>query len=349
MTPSKTLCFAAGGSGGHIIPCLTLAYRARIADPETNALFFTGSTQLEADIIKASSTPVTHRHLHFKAPPYARLYLLPVWLFTFVWATVKSFYYLIKHKPSEVISTGSHIALPVCVAAKLLRIPVTLYELNVEAGKTTRFLAPLTTSIKVCFPETKEYFAKRSCAIEPYPIKFTEKDRAHNAAVLRTRLGIPLSKKVILVLGGSQGSIFLNSIMPHIFSARPAIKEALHIVHQTGSIDPTDWRHWYNSNNISAHAFSYSNEILLWYTVADLILCRSGAGTLAEIVYLGKPCITIPLETKSNNHQMANAYAYQKHYPDTFVVVRQGETLKAERAIIQMLSLQSYYAIPQEK
>lgn len=349
MTPSKTLCFAAGGSGGHIIPCLTISHRTRLSEPATRVLFFTGTTELEASIIKNANASITHCPLRFQAPPYARMYLLPFWLLSFVSATAKSLYHLWRHKPSEVISTGSHTALPVCVAARLLRIPVTLYELNVEPGKTTRFLGPLAQSIKVCFPQTLEHFKRRNCALEPYPVKFTEHDKTHNAALLKTRLGIPASKKVILVLGGSQGSIFLNSIMPHIFSSCPNIKEALHIVHQTGSIDPTDWRHWYINNNVSAHAFSYSNEILLWYTVADLILCRSGAGTLAEIVFLGKPCITIPLETKSNNHQMANAYAYQKLYPERFAVVRQGETLKAERAIITMLGLQSYYAIPQER
>lgn len=338
----KKICFVAGGSGGHIIPCITMAYQMRMLEPEVSFTIFTGTTELETAIVQASTTPIDHFKLSFKAPPYSRFYLLPLWFISFFIAIIKSFYILIKQKPSKIITTGSHTALPVCVAGWFLRIPITVYELNVEPGKTTRFLAPFATTIKVSFPSTCASFSKKKCIYTPYPVKFTEKDKDHDIAFLRLKLGIAPSKKVILVLGGSQGSIFLNSIMPHMFSTHPALKEVLHVVHQTGAVDPTDWRHWYYDRGISAHVFAYSNEILMWYLVADLIICRSGAGTLAETVFFGKPCITIPLETKNTNHQKANALAYQELYPKTFKVIRQGETIQAERALIALLSLEAY-------
>jgi UDP-N-acetylglucosamine--N-acetylmuramyl-(pentapeptide) pyrophosphoryl-undecaprenol N-acetylglucosamine transferase len=338
----KKICFVAGGSGGHIIPCITLAYQTHMAEPETSFMLFTGNTDLELSIVKASTTPLHHIPLNFQVPPYSRLYKLPLWLISFFVATIKSLSLLIKKRPTEVITTGSHMALPVCCAAWLLRIPITMYELNVEPGKTTRFLAPLATTIKVSFPQTCTSFPKKKCVYTPYPVKFTAKDKEHDVAFLRLKLGIAPSKKVILVLGGSQGSIFLNSIMPHMFSTHPALKEVLHVVHQTGAIDPTDWRHWYYDRGISAHVFAYSNEILLWYTIADLVICRSGAGTLAETVFFNKACITIPLETKNTNHQRANALAYQEQYPDKISVIRQGETAQAERSLIALLSLEAY-------
>jgi UDP-N-acetylglucosamine--N-acetylmuramyl-(pentapeptide) pyrophosphoryl-undecaprenol N-acetylglucosamine transferase len=338
----KKICFVAGGSGGHIIPCITMAYQTRLTEPETSFMIFTGNTELELAIIKASTTPIQHFKLRFKAPPYSRFYWLPVWFTTFFAAIIKSFSLLIRHKPTEIITTGSHIALPVCIAAWFLRIPITVYELNVEPGKTTSFLAPFATTIKVHFPSTCAAFSKKKCILAPYPVKFTEKDKQHDTAFLREKLGIAPSKKVVLVLGGSQGSIFLNSIMPHMFSTHPALKEVVHVVHQTGAVDPTDWRHWYYDRGISAHVFAYSNEILMWYLIADLIMCRSGAGTLAEAVFFEKPCITIPLETKSTNHQLANALAYQELYPETLKVIRQGETAQAERALIALLSLEAY-------
>lgn len=338
----KKICFVAGGSGGHIIPCITLAYQTRLVDPEASYMIFTGASELESALVKASTTPLQHLQLNFQAPPYTRLYLLPFWCLRFFAACIKSLYLLIKTKPTEIITTGSHIALPVCSAAWLIRIPITVYELNVEAGKTTRFLAPLATTIKVNFPATCASFSKKKCVYTPYPVKFTEKDKHHDPAFLRSKLGIAPSKKVVLVLGGSQGSIFLNSIMPHMFSTHPALKEIVHVVHQTGAVDPTDWRHWYYDRGISAHVFAYSNEILMWYTIADLIICRSGAGTLAEAMFFGKPCITIPLETKSTNHQRANALAYQDLFPDKMRVIRQGETAQAERALIALLSLEAY-------
>jgi UDP-N-acetylglucosamine--N-acetylmuramyl-(pentapeptide) pyrophosphoryl-undecaprenol N-acetylglucosamine transferase len=342
MTHKKRLCFVAGGSGGHIIPCITLAYKTRLADPTMAFTIITGNTELESSIVQASATPLDHFTINFQAPPYSRPYWLPIWLLTFSAAWAKSLYLLIKQWPHEVITTGSHIALPVCLAAWMVRIPITIYELNVEPGKTTRFLAPYATTIKVSFPQTCAHFSKKKCLHEPCPVKFTEKDKLHDKAFLRSKLGIAPSKKIILVLGGSQGSIFLNSIMPHMFSTHPALKEILHVVHQTGAVDPTDWRHWYYDRGISAHAFAYSNEILLWYTIADLVLCRSGAGTLAEVIFFGKPCITIPLETKATDHQRANALAYQELYPDLLKVIRQGETTSAERHIIELLSLQAY-------
>jgi len=342
MTHRKKICFVAGGSGGHIIPCITLAYKTRLVDPEASFLIFTGNTELELAIVKASTTPLKHFKLNFKTPPYARLYMLPIWLMTFLWAFVRSVYLLVKEKPTEIITTGSHIALPVCIAGWFLRIPITMYELNVEPGKTTRFLAPFATTIKISFPQTAVHFSKKKCVLEDYPVKFIEKEKHHDIPFLRSKLNIAPSKKVILVLGGSQGSIFLNSIMPHMFATHPALKEVLHVVHQTGAIDPTDWRNWYYDRGISSHVFAYSNEILLWYVLADLIICRSGAGTLAEAMFFGKPCITIPLETKANDHQRANALAYEEQYPETFKVIRQGETGRAERYIIKLLGLEAY-------
>ena len=104
--------------------------------------------------------------------------------------------------------------------------------------------------------------------------------------------------------------------------------DTMQIIHQTGSIDNTDWKQLYASKNITAHVFSYHPDLALMYSAADLIICRAGAGTLFEIKFFGKPCIIIPLMTNTTTHQVDNACAMVEEYPEQFYMLAQSDVEK---------------------
>ena len=148
----KTICCVAGRSGGHIVPCLTWAKKS----DAQNILFFSTHVALDRELLK--DEPVKHIPLTLNNIPYRNPLRVAQFAWHFTIAYLKSLYYLYKYKPQKVLSTGGYIALPVCLAAKFLRIPVELFELNVSPGKATKFLAPLAHTINICFKKSRRYF-----------------------------------------------------------------------------------------------------------------------------------------------------------------------------------------------
>ncbi|MCK4518070.1 hypothetical protein KAT92_04795, partial [Candidatus Babeliales bacterium] len=98
------------------------------------------------------------------------------------------------------------------------------------------------------------------------------------------------------------------------------------VIHQTGSRDKTDWHNFYKQQNIPAHVFAYEDHIQDFYLLANLIICRAGAGTLFELAFFAKKAVVIPLKAKTTDHQIANAREMAKRYPDLFIV-REQEAL----------------------
>lgn len=315
----KSVCCVAGKSGGHIIPCLQFAMTQH---PNTPISFISTNTALDQKIKTQFPIIYDHRALDLVNVPYKRWLQLPFFLFSFLKAIVVSFWYLKKHRPTDVISTGGFIALPVCMAAKLLRIPITLFELNAVPGKATQVVSRFSDTTLVCFKEAQKYF-KHKTTVTPYPLRFNAHDKQYAQKEVRQSLGLDATKKTICILGGSQGSEFLNGLIRTI----PSFKD-YQIIHQTGSADVIDCQNFYTSHAIQADVFAFKANLAPYYQAADFIICRAGAGTLFEVLFFEKKCLIIPLETSITDHQLDNAQAMHKAYPHLFSVIRQQEITK---------------------
>ena len=241
-----------------------------------------------------------------------------------------SFFYLCMYRPSEVISTGGIVAIPTCIAAFILRIPITLYALDAVPGKAIQMLTPFCQSIYICFKGAAKHFTSTKISWVPYPIKYAHEKNGINQQTAQKNVGLTTDKKTILILGGSQGSIFLNNCIKQIIGEPTFNADTMQFIHQTGSTDETDWKQLYTSKNITAHVFSYNPELALLYTAADIIICRAGAGTLFEINFFNKKCIIIPLKTATTDHQVHNAIAMSADYPDLFEYILQDDIKKIQ-------------------
>ncbi len=317
----NTIAGVAARSGGHIIPCLTLIQKAR--NDDTQVLFFTSHTELDSTIGKQFPWITTRVELTLENVPYKRPWRFPLFALQCILSFFKSLYYLARSRPTKLVSTGGYLSLPVCLAAKMLWIPVELFELNAVPGKATRALAPLATTLFTCF-ETTALTVSKKCTLAPYPLRFDtqEAEPIHKQKACEA-LHYDSSKKTVLVLGGSQGSTFLNVLLCNTLSAAPY--ETFQIIHQTGHAHIQGLQEFYKTLNITATVFDYQQNLAPYYQAADIVICRSGAGTLFETAFFKKKCITIPLETATNTHQVDNAYAIQKQYPELFTVIRQKE------------------------
>lgn len=316
----QTICCVAGKSGGHIIPCLTVINN-NYNKEQSNILFFSSNTSLDKTILSDNKSVAWHVML----PLSTRAGSYITTLFNACRSFVLSFFYLCKHKPTQIITTGGIVAIPTCIAGFILRIPITLYSLDAVPGKAIQFLTPLATSIITPFATSQKYFPPHKCSVAPYPIKFNTKIDQVTAL---QKLSLSSHKKTIAILGGSQGSLFLNQCIEQWINNPSFPADTVQIIHQTGSVDGTDWQYLYASKNINAHVFSYHPDLALMYSAADLIICRAGAGTLFEVKFFNKPCIIIPLMTNTTTHQVDNAHAMASEYPEQFYTLAQNDVEK---------------------
>ncbi len=311
-----TVCYAAGQSGGHIIPCLTLAARHKQEKPHSYVLFVSSNSAVDQTILEKND--VVDQHVPLFLSHKRSWYRMPLLCMHLVWATLKSFYLLRRRKPSRIISTGGIVAVPVLIAGWLLRIPIDLYELNAVPGKATKAIAPLASRIYVCFAHAKQYFPKQRCVLTQYPIRFNNETSTPFSQFSNDRL-------TIFVQGGSQGSQLINRLIKKLIESHPELSTTIQLIHQTGSDRKTDWVKFYRQYEIPAHVFPYNHDMAPYYQQADLIICRSGAGALFESLHFQTSCITIPLETKRNTHQLDNAQAMISEHPELFTMIRQDE------------------------
>lgn len=175
-TEINTICFVAAHSGGHMIPCATIASKLT---PEHKICFITLDHKLERDILAKYNFIDVIKYLELPKFPYQKVWRYPTFIYKLIQTILKSREILRVQQVTRVITTGGISAIPVCFSAKILGIPIELYELNLEPGKTIMFLAPLANKIKICFAETKNFFRaseQEKCELVDYPVRFTAQD-----------------------------------------------------------------------------------------------------------------------------------------------------------------------------
>ncbi len=321
----RTICCVAGKSGGHIIPCLNQALTRIKQDPEQQVLFFSTTSTLDRQIAQNYSCITQHVPLALQNIPYKRWWRFPLFVWSFISSCITTFSYLRKYKPELVMSTGGALSIPVCLIARLMGIPVELYELNVVPGKATKFLSRYASIVHTCFPETKNYLPAVQCVMSPYPLNPRYSTPGRSREIIMSEYGLSEHKKTVLILGGSQGSQTLNTLLPQVLGQVPGASYTIQVVHQAGHNDLYGPQTAYHKAAVDARVIAFHNAIQELYTIADVVICRSGAGSLFETLHFNKKCITIPLEADTTLHQIDNAQSFANNYPDSFVMFKQSE------------------------
>jgi UDP-N-acetylglucosamine--N-acetylmuramyl-(pentapeptide) pyrophosphoryl-undecaprenol N-acetylglucosamine transferase len=188
-----------------------MAQRYTEDNPANTVLFFSTDAPLDKSILEGQS--IINQHVTLPLGQFSstriRRYIQITW--QLIRSFVTSLYHLHTHKTEKVISTGGLVALPVCLAAMFLRIPVELYELNAVPGKAIKALAPLAQTIHVCFAHAIKYFPKNRCVYTPYPVRFNDAHKQISKEQACKELGLDPHKKTLFIMGGSQGSVQLNN------------------------------------------------------------------------------------------------------------------------------------------
>ena len=342
LNSSNLICLVAGQSAGHILPALTIAAQLKRADPAAKILFFSNASALDLKLLANNALVDQHVPLQLPQIPYRAPWRLPI----FVWQLFKTVWQVRKilksARPLQTISTGGLVSVPVGLMSWWLKIPLTLYELNVHPGKAVKFLARFAVQIKVCFPQTVHDLPKGKSVLVDYPIRFTKVDYQLSPVQAWQMLpvgqsGLVPTRKTILILGGSQGSRSLNELVMGYINGLPANSQ-VQIIHQTGAQSCELLLKFYQLKSVPALVFSYQENLMPYLVVADLIICRAGAGTLAEVLPLNKPVIVIPLQTSYTSHQLENGQALAQLHPQLNLLV-QSEIEATPQTLYERISL----------
>ena len=307
------------------MPCLAIARDLMAIEPHMRTVFISTTHTIDTKLLKKGT--LVHNLFRIKLGNVPkRLHLIPWFVFRLGLATIKSFYILIKFRPSKVISTGGYISIPIALSAMTLRIPITLYELNAKPGKTIKFLSKIASEIKVCFESCSQFLPAKKCKPCTYPLWNKTPNTVTSREAATKKLGLPGNKFTVLVTGGSQGSRFINKATKMLFEKFPAMAQSISLIHQTGHIDDAkNFQETYDQLGVTALSTTYLEQMDLAYCSADLIICRAGAGALFEAKNSNKKCIIIPLETAETDHQRHNAIEMAKENPKLFTVIRQKD------------------------
>jgi len=336
------IAFVAGRSGGHIVPCLTRIDALVKRYPRYQTLFFSTDGDLDKRIIGQNEHITYHIPLSIRPPHKASWFSYPLLLIQSCVAIVKSLYWLKRTNTHQVVTTGGYIALPVCIAARMLRIPIELHVLDVVPGKSLNYIARLAQSISVCFAESIAYLPKHKCFLQSYPVRFSKHDLQVSPTEARTALGLDPNVFTLAVFGGSQGSHSLNSlIINYLTLYKDKHPQGIQIIHQTGLDETARVMDAYNALGIRALVFGYHHDLARIYRACSLVVCRAGAGTLFEVEFFNLPGILVPLETRSTMHQLDNAHAMAQKHPDRYCVIRQHEQQVLMQTLYQNIAQRS--------
>lgn len=214
---------------------------------------------------------------------------------------IQSLTYLMRDKPSIVISFGSYLSMPVVLAAWVLRIPLLLHEQTAASGLSNRLASNFANSIALSNTESTSFFPKKKVVLTGNPIRTSLIKLAEKKDNI-----VPKKEKTIFITGGSRGSQTINNI---IFGLIPRLTKHYKIIHQTGELDFEKAPKI--ENYYPTQSFTLA-EMEKAYLEANIIISRAGANTVSEIGLLGTPAILIPIPVTDSDEQTKNAQILEK-------------------------------------
>ncbi len=321
MSSSLEVVIAGGGSPGHVYPGLAIAEALEARLPNVSLLFAGTGRPLERHLVRSAG--YNYMALPAKPAPHN-----PLEAVRFVTDNMVGFmaaaWMLREQHTSLVVGLGGFASAATVRAAVGQGIPTLLLEQNATAGRTTRWLSSMVETVCAGFSEVQSYLAPDADILHtgtPARPRFVEHFRQNSSAAGRDET--PRERRLV-VLGGAGGAQTLNRCMPEVARQLGDDLKGWRIVHQTGEgqLQATEDR--YPSDHSQVLTVSYIDELASLLFETDIVVCRAGGTTLAELALAGVPAVVVPFPDAAENHQLANAEVYRAAGACTVVDERQA-------------------------
>lgn len=291
--------FAGGGTGGHLFPAIAVADEIKRLKPESEILFVGNKNKIEGSVVpklgyKFSSIWIKGFYRKFNLSNF----LFPVRLIV---SMIQSVFISMKFKPRVAIGSGGYVAGPAIWGASVMGAKIILMESNSYPGITTRLLERFSDELHITFDESRKYLRKGfNAKLTGNPVR-TSLNLINKSDALK-KFELSDEHKTIFILGGSLGAGAINKWM--FENIKKLEEKNIQIIWQTGK---NYFEQYKKLNSNSVKVYDFIDDMNFAYSACDLLIARSGATTIAEILNLGIPAILIPSPNVSENHQFYNA------------------------------------------
>ena len=339
------LLIAGGGTGGHLFPGMAVAEEFLARDPANQVLFVGTERGIEARAVPAAGYRlelISAAGVRGKGG-FSQLKAAVMMLYGYA----QSRKVLKQFRPDFVLGVGGYASLPMVLAARGMQVPCFIHEQNAIPGMTNKLLARIATQVFITLEESAKFFPKDKILVTGNPLRrqildsVLPRTRDQGSSGETGSSPLPLdpcpSAFRLFVFGGSQGAHAINMAM---IEALPALKQGIaniEIAHQTGEKDLETVTAAYKREGIQARVTAFISDMASEYAQADLIICRAGATTIAEVTACGKACLLIPFPHATDDHQRRNAEALLKK-DACFMLLEQELTGDRLSGLIQELA-----------
>jgi UDP-N-acetylglucosamine--N-acetylmuramyl-(pentapeptide) pyrophosphoryl-undecaprenol N-acetylglucosamine transferase len=291
------LLIAGGGTGGHLFPGVAIARAMKAEDPDSSILFVGTRHGIEARIIPETEFPIhfiAARGIRGTGPAATLRAILEIPI-----GMMQSIRLFREFRPDIVLGVGGYASGPTLAAAVLARIPTVIQEQNSIMGTTNKILMKFANCVFTSWDKTDPAPPPQKTILAGNPIR-------------EDLLDTPLQKEPgdslhLMIFGGSRGARSINLAVTQNLDLLVPISSKIKVLHQTGYGAADEVKALYDKAGITADVREFINDMGQAYAWADLVVCRSGASSVAELTALGKPAILIPYPYAAGDHQTFNA------------------------------------------
>ena len=286
----------AGGTGGHVFPALAVAEEIRSSG--ANVTWMGTRRGLESKIVPAAGFNISYISISgLRGKGVSTILFAPIKLLI---ALLQSIFVMLKQKPDVVLGMGGFVTGPGGVAARIMKTPLLIHEQNAVAGMTNKLLSKIASQVLQAFPGAFDDIENLETVGNPVRAEIA------NIAEPEARYTSREGALRLLIIGGSLGAVALNENVP---PAIALISESLRpeIRHQAGRANKEDTKKFYRFASVDAEVVEFVGDMAEAYAWADLVICRSGALTVAEIAAAGVASIFVPYPHAVDDHQTVNA------------------------------------------
>ncbi len=327
----KRVLLTGGGTGGHVNPALAIAEAIKEKEQDVDFLYVGVRGKAESVIVTRTGYPI--KYIDAVAfPGFRPSPALVKFLATLGLGMIKSFWILTNYQPEWIIGTGGYVCAPIIFTHTIMKYlgmskaKVFIHEQNSVPGKLNALVGRFADKVFLTFPQTVEHFPRNGVVVG-YPVRRSVKVVAKEEALASLDFKIPEGSKVVFVFGGSQGARTINRAIVDALREFINWDGKIFIIHGMGilrsgeydAVEDTEKRlkERYSEEELKEinkfyYRKDYFHNIGDIYAVSDLIVCRSGAGSLNEISMVGKPALIIPKANLPGDHQVMNARAMKR-------------------------------------
>ncbi|NNE28130.1 MAG: undecaprenyldiphospho-muramoylpentapeptide beta-N-acetylglucosaminyltransferase [Saprospiraceae bacterium] len=302
----RRILISGGGSGGHVFPAIAIANELKNQDPDCKIHFVGATGKLEMKKVPQAGFSITGLPIRGMQRKWTLKNIsVPFRLLISLWKARK----LIREfKPDVAVGVGGYASFPILRAASRMKVPTIVQEQNSYAGVANRLLKKSADWFFVAYEETRKVFPEEKIIKTGNPVRVELKEEKTTVQDAKKHFGLDANKPAVLLMGGSLGARSLNNAMvanADAIASNPDIQWFW----QSGSLYEKEMAESRTASLDNVKMTAFIDRMDLAYKMADLIVCRSGAMTIAEICLLGKPAILVPSPNVAEDHQTMNANA----------------------------------------